>query len=599
MTFISITKLGFWYILSVVIGGLLGVSIISVPQQLAELGTVGYFTWFAAMPAILALALMFGRLSAMYPGGGGPYGYACAILGWRYGRVVGTIHLLAMLIQQAAVVVILQEAINATGVLFGMSDPVLRSVVCALMVICCGIVQMARYSLSVRINVLLNIAKLAPFVLLTIFYIPEIIASIPAAKLSVCNVLGGTNFGFAHFDPKRFEQALILIMFAFGGLEFSTVTQTDEVHEPTKTIPNAIYYGTLLSGIAFFLLQLVASVAESYPPVGFVFTVARLLLAWCATAFGIITAAHLLLELDNKPQERTLEAVASATAIPLVIALVYSHNSSFKESFLFLVAASDLAFAVVFLICACIYTSQDDRRLLTWFAGVASSVFLYASFSWAGIITTIAVGIGAYIWPRRAPYQKTKTIKEVLKASGDGPIFIDLDLTLLETTILWDLYRKTSFWNRLKWSIQWLWLSRLDFMNVGSKYLQSTKLKLNFRGWLVDELKKIAKSRPVVLATGASKVFADLVIEKYPFFSDVISSDRQTCRVGKEKLGAITEMIEEKGWSKDFMYIGDSAIDLQVWSGARYPVVVAQESNAQLIGRWTNAIHGLVSIAGP
>ena len=70
--------LGFWALLALVIGNMIGSGIYLLPATLAPLGWNQMLGWLITIGGALCLAKVFAGLSARIPRAGGPYAYADA-----------------------------------------------------------------------------------------------------------------------------------------------------------------------------------------------------------------------------------------------------------------------------------------------------------------------------------------------------------------------------------------------------------------------------------------------------------------------------------------------------------------------------------------
>lgn len=64
-------QLGFWSVLSLVMGNMIGVGIFVLPSVLAPFGSLSLIAWSATLVGALFLALMFSRISTLFPSAGG------------------------------------------------------------------------------------------------------------------------------------------------------------------------------------------------------------------------------------------------------------------------------------------------------------------------------------------------------------------------------------------------------------------------------------------------------------------------------------------------------------------------------------------------
>ena len=68
-------KLGIWMLTALVIGNMIGSGVFLLPASLAHYGTITIFSWVATAIGATLLALVFSRLSTLFPKTGGPYTY--------------------------------------------------------------------------------------------------------------------------------------------------------------------------------------------------------------------------------------------------------------------------------------------------------------------------------------------------------------------------------------------------------------------------------------------------------------------------------------------------------------------------------------------
>jgi phosphoserine phosphatase len=539
------------------------------------------------MPAILGLAVMFGRLSTFYPGQGGPYGYARAIFGQRTGQLVGRIHLLAMLLSQAAVLALLYETLIECV-------PFQAVWVLIFVVILCGLLQTLPYSLNLNIALLLNVIKLTPFLCLIFVCLANTnLAGLPRLVIDSINT---TNL-----NPTDFKDALIMIMFAFGGMEFGTVMQTNCIREPERVVPRAIYYGTIVSGAIFFSLQCVAGLLPIYPPNLPVFVVARAILLWQAMSFGIMIARDLIIELRQNQDLFVPHGIVMptfiATVIPLCVAL-YGQTLT-QDSFAMLVATCDLIFALIFLACAIMYTFKTRGDRISLLAILGSALFLWASCSHnssflaaCGILLSLVYDTTSYDPAHHLGSQSHK-LSDVLLGCDPCPIFVDLDSTLSCTDVPYDLYQSLSFWDRMHWFVRSVGRSSADAAAIGMQYVAKSPPRIKYRTELRSLLKLASRDRPIVLATGSPREIADIVLNDCPFLQTALTG----C-IGTDKLDAIRSILDAQDAdpTQGFTYIGDSEHDLPIWAVARYPLVIVQNSNVHMIQQWKKIVPGLIAV---
>lgn len=381
MTRDNSSSIGFVHLLSNVCGGILGVSLITLPELLCMYGYSAYIGWCISMPLVLALASMFAKLSVIMPGEGGPYGYCKRQLGAKFGRFVGYLHLCAMLVMQSAVLQILQtaciSALPAQYTGYYWQCLILPTVLC-------GLSQSSTFATHSKVNFALNIIKTVPFVIL----LAASLLPMPTAAVFHCNTAAGTDI----------FSALSVILFGFMGMEFSTVNKTDEVQDPEKNIPAALVLGTALSAVIFFALHsaLFFSGCTSlsllsdrvlFSGASRLFVFLKVLLAVYATNFGIIAAAHLMSHIFETNASTN---IWMSTLVPVLLLVC---GATCEGQFIAFVQASDLLSTIVFGMCTAVYYAVYGLDLVALFSALGVFVFLYATLSVPNLFmaTTIVI----------------------------------------------------------------------------------------------------------------------------------------------------------------------------------------------------------------
>ena len=77
-------KMGFWSVVSLVIGSQIGSGAFLLPAQLASLGAISLGGWLLAGGGAISIALIFAQLCMYIPKAGGPHAYVEAAFGKRF-----------------------------------------------------------------------------------------------------------------------------------------------------------------------------------------------------------------------------------------------------------------------------------------------------------------------------------------------------------------------------------------------------------------------------------------------------------------------------------------------------------------------------------
>ena len=98
-------KIGFWMVLSLVLGNMIGSGIFVTPSTLAPYGLASIYGWLFTTFGAIMLALLFSNLSRHMPATGGPYAYCRHGLGDAVGFLVAWGYWIAATVGNAAIVV--------------------------------------------------------------------------------------------------------------------------------------------------------------------------------------------------------------------------------------------------------------------------------------------------------------------------------------------------------------------------------------------------------------------------------------------------------------------------------------------------------------
>jgi len=233
-------KLGLWTTTALVVGGMIGSGIFSLPVSLAQYGGISLFGWvFAAIGAFI-LAKIFGHLSKVIPATGGPYAYSRKGFGDFIGFFVAWGYWLSIWATNAAITI---TFVSYLGVFFpALQQSTSLSLITGLMTIW-SLTALNSYSVKAggKAQLITTILKIIPLVVVTI---------------------GGLFFiQFAHFKPLNISEVssfkaiticTALCLFAFMGLEAATVP-AGNIKSPEKTIPKATMLGTVFVTIIYMV----------------------------------------------------------------------------------------------------------------------------------------------------------------------------------------------------------------------------------------------------------------------------------------------------------------------------------------------------------
>ena len=235
-------QLGFWSVLSLVMGNMIGVGIFVMPSVLAPFGSLSLIGWGFTLCGAIFLALMFSRISALLPSAGGPYAYARHGLGDFIGFQTAWTYWISLWVGSVATIV---STIGYLSFFFPMlATGGMMSLLFGLGIIWgLTLINILSVSLSGRFQIATTILKLMPLGLLLLFGWSHV----ETANYQVFNPSG-----------KPVLMALIevvtLTMWTFIGVESATIPSS-YVKDPKRTIPRGTVLGTLLVGILYMSIS--------------------------------------------------------------------------------------------------------------------------------------------------------------------------------------------------------------------------------------------------------------------------------------------------------------------------------------------------------
>jgi len=233
-------SLGFWRLWALVVGSMIGTGIFLLPTVLAPYGSLSLLGWIFAGGGTLSIALTLGSLARRIPALGGPYAYTRATMGDLPGFLIGWGHWASYWISTAAMGV---AAVGYLGFFVpSISSVPIYSAATALVVmwLFTGINVAGVRSAGV-VQLVTTLLKLLPlFAIAGTGLLIGDITSIPAENPEGLSPLG------------LISQLILLTMWAYVGVESGTIPAEDVV-EPQKNIPRALFVGTLTVTAVYIL----------------------------------------------------------------------------------------------------------------------------------------------------------------------------------------------------------------------------------------------------------------------------------------------------------------------------------------------------------
>jgi len=150
---------------------------------------------------------------------------------------------------------------------------------------------------------------------------------------------------------------------------------------------------------------------------------------------------------------------------------------------------------------------------------------------------------------------------------------VDLDGTLLKTDLLLESFMLLLRINPLNALLALFWLLRgKAYLKAQIAHRVSIPVQLlPFNQDVIAYLQQQkAAGRQLVLATASHKIFARQIADHLGLFDAVLATDDKVNLSGSRKRAALIEQYGERG----FVYAGNAAVDLKVWSHSDAAVVV-------------------------
>lgn len=231
-------KLSLPQAIALVIGNIVGTGVFLLPASLSAYGTVSLVSMVLVTIGAIALAMVFGKLGARIPAGGGPYAYARDAFGEFAGYWNAWSFWLTAWIGNAAIAVVWVNYVNY----FLHWDTRLGQTVLAMV----GLWIPALINLS-------GVKNIGAFALIT-----SVLKFIPLVFVGVVGLffVQSANFGPFNATTGSWLAALstagALALFIYSGVESVTIV-AEKVRDPVRNIGKASVYGVVICAAMYLL----------------------------------------------------------------------------------------------------------------------------------------------------------------------------------------------------------------------------------------------------------------------------------------------------------------------------------------------------------
>lgn len=240
--------IGFVSLVAIGVNGVIGAGIFALPAAVATiLGPASSTAYLVTGLIVILICLCFAEAGAMFEISGGPYVYARKAFGDLVGFEVGWIFIVARLTAMAAITNVFVSYLSY----FFTISAAMRAVIITLLIVSLAITGLLGVRYSVWIVNLTTIGKLLP---LLVFIL---------CGFLLVNV-GESPIFVTPKDAPSLQRASLVLIFAFGGFEFSVVP-TEEVIEPKRNVPLALIVAVASTALIYLFVNIVVFAALSNP----------------------------------------------------------------------------------------------------------------------------------------------------------------------------------------------------------------------------------------------------------------------------------------------------------------------------------------------
>ena len=223
------------------VNSIIGAGIFGLPQKLFALtGVYSLAAFVVCALMVLLFVLCFAEVSSRFDATGGPYLYVRTAFGPTAAFVTGWLLLWSRIFNYATLINLLVT--YAVSFFAGAEAPLWRAAIITVITLALAWVNYSGIKNTTWVSSTLTIAKLLPLLLF---------------------IIGGLFFLDAKaFQPQgvptfsRFSEAVLLLVFAFGGFESVLVTG-GEIQAPRKALPQALMWATAVVAFVYIGVQIV------------------------------------------------------------------------------------------------------------------------------------------------------------------------------------------------------------------------------------------------------------------------------------------------------------------------------------------------------
>ncbi len=223
-----------------VAGNMMGSGIFMLPANLAGIGSIAIFGWLITVVGAICLALVFSKLTQIYPAAGGPYAYSKKAFGDYMGYQTNLVYWLANVVGNVGLAV-------------------------------AGLGYLTTFFPTLKDPLVMAFAQIAVIWFFTYANIlgPNVVGRLQGitTTLALIPIIGMALLGWFWFNPQTYMQGwnvsgqsdigaigmtLNFTLWAFIGVESASVS-TAVVKDPVKNVPIATVSGVILAAVCYVL----------------------------------------------------------------------------------------------------------------------------------------------------------------------------------------------------------------------------------------------------------------------------------------------------------------------------------------------------------
>ena len=223
-----------------VAGNMMGSGVFMLPANLAGIGSIAIFGWIITTIGAVALALVFSKLTQIYPAAGGPYAYAKKAFGPYMGYQTNLVYWLANVVGNVGLAV---AGLGYLTTFFPvLKDPLVMALAQIAVIWFFTYANILGPNVVAKLQSITTICALVPIIgiaLLGWFWFH------PSTYMGGWNVTGKS-------DLTAIGMTLNFTLWAFIGVESASVS-TAVVKNPTRNVPIATVTGVIIAAVCYIL----------------------------------------------------------------------------------------------------------------------------------------------------------------------------------------------------------------------------------------------------------------------------------------------------------------------------------------------------------